>query len=412
MKKPLILFASIVSPGQFSLLCQYLNDAGLAKAWYLTTPGNKRRSEPKYTNLIAFEPDGPIDKAQYYYAGRSERSARISRGMLKAVRAFIAEKGRPDVIVCHASWAPPLFLFDELDIPIVTYLEFPSYHAHGWDPAYPPDEGQRLSDRNMEMVNLHAVLRSALTIMPSAYAKSMLPPELQSRVMVQYEGFDIAPDVIAPKPVDQPFLVGFAARDLSNAKGLEVYMRLVARLVDSGQAKGMRFIAVGDAKATTYGYEPQFVERHYKDKSKSYFDYLLEKYPSAAVIERPGKLPYDQFADRIKTIDLFLYPLRYGVANWGLMEILARGRPVIASARNFIPELVVHDQNGLLLPDDDDLWCRELLRLKKDPQTRLRLGQAASRTGEAYHISRVAPKFLSLFQRAMAMGNPPRSFGG
>lgn len=401
--KPVILFVSAVCPGQFSLLCQHLNDAGLAEAHYLTMPGNKARNEGRYANLIAFEPDGDINKPGYYYSARAERSARLSRGVLKAVQGFIAGRGRPDLIVCHSNWGPPQFLFDEVDVPVVSYIEFPSYHAHGWDPAYPPDPGQRLTDRNAEMLAFHQVLRSALTIVPSAYARSLFPPELQPRIAVQFEGFDVRPE---PAAEEGPFTIGFAARDLSSAKGLEVFVRLVDRLVREGEE--MRFVAIGDPAAPTYGYEQQFVHRHYNDATKTFRDYLLDRYPAARAIGFPGKLPYEDYAALVNRIGLFLYPLRYGVANWGLMEIMARGRPVIASARNFIPELVRHGENGLLLPDDDELWLREIRRLRDDPAERARLGAAAAATGAEHHIGKIAPKFMALFRRAMATGNPPR----
>ena len=401
--KPVILFASAVCPGQFSLLCQYLNDTGLAQAHYLTMPGNKTRNDGKYSNLIAFKPDGDINDPGYYYASKTERSARLSRGVLAAVREFSAHT-RPDLIVCHALWAPPMFLYDEIDTPVVSYVEFPSYHAHGWDPAYPPDAGQRLTDRNMEMLSFHQVLRSDLTIVPSAYARSLFPPELQGRIAVQFEGFDVAPD---PGPrAPGPFTIGFAARDLSSAKGFEVFVRLADRMIREGDE--VRFIAIGDPAAPTYGYEQQFVERHYKDKTRTFRDYLLDRYPAARAIGFPGRLPYDQYGALVNSVDLFLYPLRHGVANWGLMEIMARGRPVIASNRCFIPELVRHGDNGLLLPDDDDLWLREIRRLQADPAARAALGAGAAATGAAFHISKVAPRFMALFERAMAAGRARR----
>lgn len=402
--KPVILFASAVCPGQFSLLCEHLNATGLAEGWYLTLPGNKARNEGRYRNLIAFEADGDINKPGYYYSARAERSARLSRGLLKAIQAFTAERGRPDLIVCHSNWAPPMFLFDETDIPVVSYIEFPSYHAHGWDPAYPPDAGQRLADRNAEMQAFHQVLRSALTIVPSAYARSLFPPELQPRIAVQFEGFDVRPEPVPPRA--GPFTLGFAARDLSAAKGLEVFVRLVDRLVRDGE--DMRFVAIGDPAAPTYGYEQQFVHRHYNDTGKTFRDYLLDHYPAAQAIEFPGKLPYADYARLVNGIDLFLYPLRHGVANWGLMEILARGRPVIASDRCFIPELVRHGRNGLVLPDDDALWLREIRRLRDDPAARARLGAAAAEQAAAYRIESVAPRYMALFARAMAAGNPAR----
>ena len=101
-------------------------------------------------------------------------------------------------------------------------------------------------------------------------------------------------------------------------------------------------------------------------------------------------------------MDLFLYPLRYGVANWGLMEILARGGCVIGSNWGFVPELVQNDVNGLLLPDSDDAWIGAIRQLRDDPARRQRYGRAARETGKRFHISNVAPRFMDLFRLAMA----------
>lgn len=101
-------------------------------------------------------------------------------------------------------------------------------------------------------------------------------------------------------------------------------------------------------------------------------------------------------------MDLFLYPLRYGVANWGLMEILARGGCVLGSNWGFVPELIEHDVNGLLLPDQDDAWIDAIRQLRADPARRARYAQAAVATGQRFHIAQVAPAYMQLFERAMA----------
>jgi hypothetical protein len=100
-----------------------------------------------------------------------ERSARICRGVLQALQAFEKAQGRSiDVVVAHSLWGAPNWLYGELKAAVVSYIEFPSYLAHGWDAAYPPDAAQRLSDRNMEMLHYHQVLCSDLTIVPSPAA--------------------------------------------------------------------------------------------------------------------------------------------------------------------------------------------------------------------------------------------------
>ncbi|WP_159912946.1 glycosyltransferase [Pantoea sp. 18069] len=412
MQKPLIVFVGAVYPSQYTLLCSHMRASGMADSWFMTTPGHKAKHEKDCDHLLSFQPDGKIVGPQsYYYSGKVERSARICRGVLKALKAFEKAQGRRiDVVVAHSLWGAPNWLYDELDAAIVSYIEFPSYRTHGCDATYPPDEAQRLADRNTEMLHFHQVLRSDLTIVPSAHARSMFPPLLQDRIAVQFEGFDIQPPLrkSAEAAADgQPFTIAFSARDLSSAKGFETYMRLVDRMVREGDAKDTRFIAIGDPAAATYGYEQQWVERRYGGKVASFRDHLLKVYPGAQVVEFPGRLPYAQFAEMLAGVDLFLYPLRHGVANWGLMEILARGGCVIGSNWGFTPELVQHDVNGLLLPDNDDAWIEAIRALRADPPRRARYAKAAQETGRQYHISNIAPRFMALFERAMGQRRAP-----
>ena len=134
---------------------------------------------------------------------------------------------------------------------------------------------------------------------------------------------------------------------------------------------------------------------------------MLKVYPAASVVEFPGRLPYPQFAALLAEVDLFVYPLRHGVANWGLMEILARGGCVIASNWGFAPELIQHDVNGLLAPDLDDAWIAAIRLLRADPARRARYSKAALETGQRFHISNVAPRYMQLFRRAMAQRSVP-----
>lgn len=416
MDKPVIVFVSAVYPSQHSLLCRHLRQRGMADSWFMTMPGHAKRHAQEDEHLLAFQPDGNIMSRQgYYYVNKAERSARIGRGIYQAIKAFEAKQGKKvDLIVAHSMWGAINLLYDEVDAALVSYIEFPSYRAHGWEACYPPDLSQRMSDRNMEMLHYHQVLCSDLTITPSQHAKSMFPAELQNRIAVQFEGFDLSAELEAPRPAaraDTRFTIGFSARDLSSAKGFETFMRLVDHMVREGQAEGVRFIALGDAQAPTYGYEQQWVQRRYGDAKFSFKDHLLKLYPAAEVVEFPGKLPYAQFAQLLAEIDLFLYPLRYGVANWGLMEILARGGCVLGSSWGFVPELVQHDVNGMLLPDDDQAWLAAIASLRSDPQRQQRYRQAAMETGKAFHIANVAPLYMDLFRMAMSNQRTRKSSG-
>ncbi|WP_034388671.1 glycosyltransferase [Comamonas composti] len=406
--KPVIVFISTVYPSQHSLLCSHLRANGLADSWFMTMPGHVKLHGPQCDHLLEFQPDGAISGPQsYYYSSKVERSARIGRGLLKALQAFEKRQGRRvDLVVAHSLWGAPNWLYDEIDAAIISYIEFPSFLAHGWDPAFPPDPSQRQADRNMEMLHFHQALRSDLSIVPSAYARSLFPPVLQERIAVQFEGFDIRPQPLKTGtglPEDPRFTIGFSARDLSTAKGFETFLRLVDRMVEQGDGAQTRFVAIGDAAPNvSYGYEKQWLERRYPGQDLNLRDHFLRLYPRAQVVEFPGRLPYAEFSRLLASVDLFLYPLRHGVANWGLMEILARGGCVLGSNWGFVPELVQHDINGMLLPDHDQAWLDAIRALRADPGRRARYAEAAIRTGQRFHISQVAPRYMDLFRLAMA----------
>ena len=132
--KPVIVFVSAVTPGQFNGLAEYLHAAGLAESWYLTTAGHAKTHGETYKRLLPFTPDGQIIAPQsYYYSDKTERSARISRGVLTALTE-LRKTTRIDLVFAHGLWGAPMFLYDEIDAAIASYIEFPSYAAHGWDP--------------------------------------------------------------------------------------------------------------------------------------------------------------------------------------------------------------------------------------------------------------------------------------
>ncbi len=403
MSRPRFLFISAVHPWQYTGLAEYLHREGLAECWQMTTPGHCANHAGKYVNLIPFQPAGPITgKPEVPLRWKLDRATNIARGVVDAVRALPPEQ-RPDLIIAHAMFGAPHMLYDLIGIPVVTYLEFPSYRAHGQDPAFPPDLTQRLADSHMEMLTLHQVLRSAMTIVPSRFAANMIPTPLRHRVEVQFEGFAPATR-LAPAPSDR-LTVGFAARDLSNAKGVDRFIRIVAQMEDQGLADAFDFRAIGDPAATTYGYESQAVQRRHKDPKMTYVEHLLREYPAARRISFTNRLPYDDYVKLLNSIDIFLYPLRFGVANWGFMEIMARGGCMIGSRRGFIPEILLDGRNGRLAGEDDAEWIALLQELAQDPAQRRALSDGAWETGHSFRIDRVAPRYLALFRDAMARGN-------
>jgi glycosyltransferase involved in cell wall biosynthesis len=87
-----------------------------------------------------------------------------------------------------------------------------------------------------------------------------------------------------------------------------------------------------------------------------------------------------------------------------IIEGMAAGRPVIASALGGAAEIIAHGQDGLLTPAGDPAaLAAALLRLLDDPGEAERLGQAARRTvAQRYQVDAHVRAVLAFYQRVLA----------
>jgi glycosyltransferase involved in cell wall biosynthesis len=93
---------------------------------------------------------------------------------------------------------------------------------------------------------------------------------------------------------------------------------------------------------------------------------------------------------------------RDGIPNV-LVEAMAAGTPVVATAVSGIPELVEDGVNGLLVePDDPEALADALLRLHHDPDLQARIRTAAHTTvSERFDGDRLAHELAALFEEAL-----------
>lgn len=118
-----------------------------------------------------------------------------------------------------------------------------------------------------------------------------------------------------------------------------------------------------------------------------------------------GQLTREQIAEQLAESDVLVTPSvptqcgrREGIPVV-LMEAMATGLPVVASAISGIPELVANGRNGLLVPPrDSEAIARALLRLRDDRNLRNRLGRSARQTVRAeYDQQTNAERLCKLF---------------
>ena len=101
---------------------------------------------------------------------------------------------------------------------------------------------------------------------------------------------------------------------------------------------------------------------------------------------------------------VFLVPGSDGSCR-AVREAMAMGKPIIASRRGLLPELVEHERTGLLVDETPEALAEAVLRLARDEDLRSRLGQAAREKAEGnFSIAQYADRIEELYEKVLAGG--------
>jgi glycosyltransferase involved in cell wall biosynthesis len=110
-------------------------------------------------------------------------------------------------------------------------------------------------------------------------------------------------------------------------------------------------------------------------------------------------------------LDVFLFPSLLDALGTALLAAMAHALPVIAVARGGVPEIVEHEQNGLLVTAAEDTLLPEAIaaatsRLLEDETLRKRLGPAARGTVEKrFTAELMAVNTLRAYERILSPEN-------
>ena len=110
---------------------------------------------------------------------------------------------------------------------------------------------------------------------------------------------------------------------------------------------------------------------------------------------------------RIAAFDIGIMPLHdtpweRGKCAYKLLQVMAAGKPVIASPVGANAQVVQHGTNGFLATTTEE-WADALRRLAHDPALRQRMGAQARQTVEdRYSTTLVAPRLAAILKKAAA----------
>jgi glycosyltransferase involved in cell wall biosynthesis len=208
----------------------------------------------------------------------------------------------------------------------------------------------------------------------------------EARVVTVHEGIDLERVAAAPPanlheelwlPHDAPIVGNVAA--LVPHKGQRHLVEAAALVVR--QVPDARFVIAGEGELR------ESLERHIKE-------HHLEKHVLLAGF-RPDVLSVH------KAFDVFVMSSVTEGLGTSLLDAMAAGKPIVATRTGGIPEVVVDEETGILVPPrDHQAMADAIVRLLNDAALRERMGQAGlERACQKFSAERMVQNTLRVYQR-------------
>ena len=212
----------------------------------------------------------------------------------------------------------------------------------------------------------------------------------RSRVSVLPHGIDV--DVVgavqSPTESGRRRRVVAVARKLRPDKGFDVLIRAMTKLPDA------ELVVVGGPPADQLGH----------DEEACRLSRLAEGLGVLDRVQLKGELPHLGVLEVLRSAHAFACPSRYDPVALPVLDAMACGLPVVASAAGGMLDMVVHEVTGTLVPPGDSVQFTLALREMLGQDT-LRMGMGLAgrdRVRSRYSWDRVAADASAIYERAVA----------
>ncbi|GHB02914.1 glycosyltransferase [Modicisalibacter luteus] len=109
--------------------------------------------------------------------------------------------------------------------------------------------------------------------------------------------------------------------------------------------------------------------------------------------------------DYLEVMDLFVFPSRNEGLGSTLLDVMDHDVPIVATDVDGIPDIVVDDQSGVLVPANDAAaLARAVVALLDDPARSQRLTAGARQRLEGFTPAAMAKRYFTLYRRLLAPG--------
>jgi glycosyltransferase involved in cell wall biosynthesis len=209
---------------------------------------------------------------------------------------------------------------------------------------------------------------------------------------VVYSGIELESETISPllRDPSHPPLIGLIGR-ITRWKGQDVFLRAAAEVLR--RFPQARFQIIGGALFQEQDFEREITK-------------LTSELGLEAAVEFTGFR--SDVPELIKHLDILVHASTTGEPfGQVVVEGMAAGKAVVATDGGGVPEIVVPDETGILVPmGDAEALARGICRLLESPQRALEMGRRGrSRVEALFTIQHTVSKMESLYDSMPAVGS-------
>lgn len=203
-------------------------------------------------------------------------------------------------------------------------------------------------------------------------------PQISDRTSVIYNSVDI-PRAPSPLPTDPPRLLCLGR--LIPEKGFDVALAALALLID--RFPDLRLVVAGDGP------------------ERAALEHQAAELGISQSVEFIGWIEPEQVPAILDQATAVVLPSRREGLPMVALEAALMARPVVATRTGGIPEVIVHEETGLLVDKDDSRGlATSLALLLAEPERAAAMGQAAYRHARStFSSERCVQSYLDLYQR-------------
>lgn len=396
-----ILISHCTYPSQFRRLAPALVAAG-HEVVFLHQSKEWHAPDPDGVTLVAYA-TARIKEPEHChpYLRRLESAVCQGQAAYRAARALHEEGFQPDLILSHAGFGAGLYLGDAFPkAKRISLFEW-YYNAFGSDVDF-LQKGVVEADRQLRLRSWNAQLLLELAdcdaaVVPTAWQRQQFPEALRSQLTLIHEGVDVEllGELRVNKPTPPPWLpqgngvevVSYVSRGFEAYRGFPQAMEALA-LLQRKRPQAHVFIAGSDS--VCYGQE--------RSDGRSWGQWAKDECGlDPARTHWLGALGTEDYHALLAYTQAHLYLTIPFVLSWSLLEAMATGCAITASATAPVEELIETENEGLLA----NFWkpeaiAEQLARLLGDRPLALALGARAKTKAEAYSAATGLSKWSEL----------------